>query len=57
MKAARFHAREDIRIEEVDEPSPGRGKVKLRNAYAGICGSDLHVYYSPEASRRERPHE
>jgi (R,R)-butanediol dehydrogenase / meso-butanediol dehydrogenase / diacetyl reductase len=24
--------------------------VKLRNAYSGICGSDLHVYYSPEAS-------
>ncbi len=49
MKAAVFHAKEDLRVEEVDEPSPGPGQVKLRNAFAGICGSDLHVYYSPEA--------
>lgn len=50
MKAARFYAKEDLRIEEVAEPSPGRGQVKLRNAFTGICGSDLHLYYSPEAS-------
>ncbi|MGB3373817.1 MAG: 2,3-butanediol dehydrogenase [Microbacterium sp.] len=50
MKAAKFYAKEDLRIEDVPEPKPGPGQVKLRNAYSGICGSDLHVYYSPEAS-------
>ncbi|WP_228528336.1 2,3-butanediol dehydrogenase [Microbacterium sp. UFMG61] len=50
MKAALFHAKEDLRVEEVAEPSPGPGQVKLRNAFAGICGSDLHVYYSPDAA-------
>ena len=50
MRAARFHGREDVRIEDVAEPSPAPGQVKLRNAYAGICGSDLHVYYAPESS-------
>ncbi|MEU2509263.1 alcohol dehydrogenase catalytic domain-containing protein [Streptomyces sp. NPDC007863] len=49
MKAARFHSREDLRIEEVPEPAPGPGQVKLRNAYAGICGSDLHFYFAPES--------
>ncbi|WP_261393825.1 hypothetical protein [Microbacterium esteraromaticum] len=44
MKAAVFHAKEDLRIEQVDEPVVGPGQVKLRNAFAGICGSDLHVY-------------
>lgn len=48
MKAARFHAREDLRIEDVPEPTPGPGQVKLRNAYSGICGSDLHLYHAPE---------
>jgi (R,R)-butanediol dehydrogenase / meso-butanediol dehydrogenase / diacetyl reductase len=48
MKAARYHAREDVRVEDVAEPSPKPGEVKLRNAFAGICGSDLHVYYEPE---------
>lgn len=58
MKAAVFHAKEDLRIEDVAEPTPGPGMVKLRNAYAGICGSDLHVYYSPEASGLDftKPH-
>jgi (R,R)-butanediol dehydrogenase / meso-butanediol dehydrogenase / diacetyl reductase len=48
VKAARFHAREDVRVEDVPEPSAGPGQVKVRNAFSGICGSDLHVYFSPE---------
>ncbi|XIE81564.1 zinc-binding dehydrogenase [Streptomyces sp. SBR177] len=47
MKAARFHGKEDVRIEEVPEPRPGPGQVKLRNAFAGICGSDLHFFFHP----------
>ena len=43
MKAAQFYAKEDIRVEDIPEPTPAAGEVKLRNAYAGICGSDLHV--------------
>ncbi len=49
MKVAKFYGKEDLRIEESPEPMPGPGQVKLQNAYSGICGSDLHVYYSPEA--------
>ncbi len=56
MKAAVFHAQEDLRVEEVAEPSPGPGEVKLRNAFAGICGSDLHVYYTPEAAGLDFDH-
>ncbi|MFF8772167.1 zinc-binding dehydrogenase [Kitasatospora sp. NPDC015120] len=49
MKAARFYGKEDLRVEEVPEPSPGPGQVKLRNAFAGICGSDLHFFFYPES--------
>ena len=49
MKAAQFYGKEDLRVEEVEEPTPGPGQVKLRNAYSGICGSDLHFYFFPEA--------
>ncbi|MDQ4134042.1 MAG: 2,3-butanediol dehydrogenase, partial [Actinomycetota bacterium] len=58
MKAVRFHGKEDVRVEPVDEPSPAAGEVKLRNAHSGICGSDLHVFYSPETSGLDftRPH-
>ena len=50
MRAAVFHAQEDLRVEDVEEPTPGPGQVKLRNGYSGICGSDLHIYYAPESS-------
>ncbi|MBO0767813.1 MAG: 2,3-butanediol dehydrogenase [Solirubrobacterales bacterium] len=58
MKSAMFHGKEDLRIEDVAEPTPGPGQVKLRNAFNGICGSDLHIYYSPETAGLdfEHPH-
>lgn len=50
MKAALFYGKEDIRIEDVpDSAPPGPGQVKLRNAFSGICGSDLHFYFFPES--------
>lgn len=49
MRAARFYGKEDLRIEEAPNPAPGPGQVKLRNAYAGICGSDLHIFFYPES--------
>ena len=42
MKAARFHARKDIRIEDIPEPELRAGAVKIDVAWCGICGTDLH---------------
>jgi (R,R)-butanediol dehydrogenase/meso-butanediol dehydrogenase/diacetyl reductase len=57
MRAARYHGREDIRLETVAEPTVGAGDVKLRVLYAGICGSDLHEYYAgPVFTRAVDPH-
>lgn len=49
MRALRFHAAKDLRIDQIAEPkSPGPGKVLVRNKFAGICGTDLHEYsYGP----------
>lgn len=44
MKAARFHARKDIRIEDIPEPELRPGAVKIDVAWCGICGTDLHEY-------------
>lgn len=58
MRAAVFYGKEDLRIEEAPEPTPGPGQVKVRIAYAGICGSDVHTYFSPESNPfdLETPH-
>ena len=45
MLACRIHAKEDLRIESADTPSPGPGEVLLRLGAGGICGSDLHYYF------------
>lgn len=58
MKAAVFHSAEDLRIEGLPEPSPGPGQVKIRNAYVGICGSDLAMFFNPSSTGLDfsKPH-
>lgn len=45
MRAAVYHDRERVTIEDVPEPSPGEGEVKIKVSRNGICGTDLHEYY------------
>jgi len=44
MKAARWHAAKDIRVEDTPIPSPNANQVKIAVQFTGICGSDLHEY-------------
>ncbi|KAK4548062.1 hypothetical protein LTR36_010782 [Oleoguttula mirabilis] len=44
MKAVRFHGKEDLRLEDIPEPQCGKGQIKIKPAWCGICGSDLHEY-------------
>lgn len=45
MRAAVYHAPGDVRIEEVERPTPGPGEVLLEMRACGICGSDLLDWY------------
>ena len=47
MKAVRLYGREDLRIDDVAEPTVGAGEIMLKNAYVGLCGSDVHMYFAP----------
>ena len=44
MKAARWHNRNDVRVEELEIPQPKANQIKIEVKYCGICGSDLHEY-------------
>lgn len=44
MQALRFHARGDLRLDEIEEPMPAGDQVKIRVRAAGICGSDIHEF-------------
>jgi (R,R)-butanediol dehydrogenase/meso-butanediol dehydrogenase/diacetyl reductase len=56
MKAAVWHKREDIRIENVPDPKVGPGQVKVRIKTCGICGSDLHEFKSGPFIIPAKPH-
>ena len=56
MKAAVWHGYKDVRIEEVPEPSPKAGQVKIRVDWAGICGTDRHEYEGPNFIPVKKPH-
>jgi (R,R)-butanediol dehydrogenase / meso-butanediol dehydrogenase / diacetyl reductase len=43
MKAAAFHATNQMTLLDAAEPTPGIGEVVLKVHNCGICGSDLHI--------------
>lgn len=45
MRAVVIHGKDDLRVVEVDTPEPAEGQVRLKVAYVGVCGSDLHYYF------------
>lgn len=59
MKAVRYYGKEDLRVEEIEEPQVRPGTVKIAPAFNGICGSDLHLYHDgpiPPAPTAEEAH-
>jgi len=57
MQALRVYGKGDFRLEEVPEPQPGPGEVKLQVRFCGICGSDVHDYVEgPRLLPVGRPH-
>jgi len=58
MKAAVWHGRGDVRVEDVkNPPRPPNGQIQVKVAWCGICGTDLHEYLEgPIYIPVEHPH-
>jgi (R,R)-butanediol dehydrogenase/meso-butanediol dehydrogenase/diacetyl reductase len=57
LRALRFHAARDLRIEDVPEPpEPDEGEVVVRVVTCGICGTDLHEYVAGPIVTPVDPH-
>lgn len=39
MRALRFHGKKDIRLDQIPIPVTGKGQVKVKPAFVGICGT------------------
>ena len=49
MKAFQVNAPHDYRVADVEAPKAGAGEVLVRVAFAGICGSDMHIIHGDNA--------
>ena len=47
MKALRFHGHKDIRLEDVEEPTPRPGWSIVEVGWGTICASDVKEYFGP----------
>lgn len=57
MRAAVWHGRGDVRVQDWPEPYASGRDVKIRVQWCGICGSDLHEYsQGPFLIPVDRPH-
>jgi (R,R)-butanediol dehydrogenase / meso-butanediol dehydrogenase / diacetyl reductase len=57
MRAVRFHAARDIRVEDVPEPAdPGPHELVLKPRLCGICGTDLHEFMAGPIVTPTEPH-
>jgi L-idonate 5-dehydrogenase len=45
MLDCKVYGAKDLRIIEIEAPSPGPGEVLIKLGAAGICGSDMHYYF------------
>ena len=46
MKALRFYAPEDVRVEDVPEPECGPDEIKLKVKNCSTCGTDVKIFYN-----------
>jgi threonine dehydrogenase-like Zn-dependent dehydrogenase len=51
MKAGILYGDMDIRVGEAPDPQARAGEVLVRSEFAGICGTDLHIYRGEFHSR------
>ncbi|XGV95734.1 MAG: zinc-binding dehydrogenase [Leptolyngbya sp. BL-A-14] len=55
MLAALLYGQEDLRLETVEDPTPGIGEVVLRVGVATTCGTDLKVWRRGGHARMLKP--
>ena len=56
MRAAVYYGPNKLEVEDVAEPAPRPGTVKVKVGFNGICGTDLHEYYAGPIFIPTEPH-
>lgn len=55
MRSARYQGTRSFLVEELEATPPAAGEVQIKVAYAGICGTDLHIFHGQMDHRVSAP--
>lgn len=55
MKAAVYHGKHDLRVQEVADKSVKENEVKIKIKYCGVCGTDVHIFNGDGGSSAVTP--
>ncbi len=55
MKASYYEGNKTFTVKEKEMTLPAEGEVRIRVAYCGICGSDVHIYHGNMDARVSIP--
>lgn len=55
MKALQFTGNKSFELQDVTLQPPLPGEVRLKVAYCGVCGTDVHIYHGAMAQRLTLP--
>lgn len=45
MRATRYQGNKTFSVIEKEKENPARGEVRIKVAYSGVCGTDMHIYH------------
>lgn len=55
MNALFFSGNQQFELKTAEPLAPGPGDVRLKVAYCGVCGTDVHIYHGAMAQRLRLP--
>ena len=48
MKACCFYEKNDLRVTEIEKPTPKKDEVLIKVMACGVCGTDVHIFCGDE---------
>ena len=55
MKATYYEGKHTFSVSEAPIPEPAAGEVRIKVAYCGVCGTDVHIYHGMMDKRVQIP--
>ena len=55
MKAGVFFKANDLRVIEIEKPTPKKDEVLIKVMACGVCGTDVHIYEGDKGAAEVTP--